>query len=212
MPSPAPAPRLPLEPSARPLYRPPARIGCSGVSLVSLITVVAFVLFLRTIAPALTNGIAAVQLPSQVRSVLEGPGGALTPTAEVRLDTGVTPLPALRLTPTLTAPEPTDTAAPAPPTAALAPTLPPLPPATSPTPAAPEYLVVANTDGTGVYLRSDPQSNSKRLVALPDKTLVVVVGPDRTVAGQVWRNVHPPKDNAPTGWILAQYLAPATPP
>ena len=34
----------------------------------------------------------------------------------------------------------------------------------------------------------------KRIVALPDKTLLLVIGPDTTVAGQTWRNVRTTRD------------------
>ena len=44
MQNPAPAPRLPIEPESRPFYQPPSRLGCSGVALVSLVTVAAFLL------------------------------------------------------------------------------------------------------------------------------------------------------------------------
>ena len=47
---------------------------------------------------------------------------------------------------------------------------------------------------------------------MPDKTLLVVVGADSNTGAQVWRNVRQTKDNALTGWVLAQYLAPGTPP
>ena len=65
MPSPAPGPRLPLEPADRPFYSAPGRIGCSGVAVVSVVAVVAFLFCLQVIAPRLTQRISEIELPSR---------------------------------------------------------------------------------------------------------------------------------------------------
>jgi len=197
MQNPAPAPRLPLEAADRPLYRPPARVGCSGVALVCVAALLAFVYFLQVVAPAMTERISAIPVPRALLGVLEG---TANPTETVGVDITTTPEP--EGSPTL--------AALAPP-----PTSPPLPATPVPTagPATgPEYVMVGNTDGTGVWLRADPRSDGKRLVAMPDKTLLVVIGADTTVDGKVWRNVQQNKTNPQSGWVLAQYLLPASAP
>jgi hypothetical protein len=201
MPTPAPAPRLPIEPAGRPLYRPPTRLGCSGVTLVSVVALLAFLFCLRVVAPAVTQGIADLPVP---RSLI-GPALTATATPEAGLPDAATPLPAPELTATLTPP--------APPTATV-PAQATLPPATAATaaPAPPEYVVVANTGGTGVYLRADPRLDAGRLIAVPEQTLLVIAGPDTTVDSNVWRNVRTTKDPIQTGWVPAQYLSAATGP
>jgi hypothetical protein len=85
-------------------------------------------------------------------------------------------------------------------------------PAATAAPAPPEYVVVANTGGTGVYLRADPRLDARRLIAVPEQTLLVIAGPDTTVDSNVWRNVRTTKDPIQTGWVPAQYLSAATGP
>src|SRR5579859_5945446 len=169
MPTPAPQPRLPLEPD-RPLYQAPARFGCSGIALVCVATLLAFVFFLQVVAPALTARVKAIQLPRPF-------GGAdvtASPTpGDSSLTSDSTPLTA---------------------------------------PPAAEYVQVANTNGDGVWLRTDPRADANRLVVLKEKVLLVIAGPDQTVDGKVWRNVRIARDGAQTGWVLAQYLAPAAGP
>jgi len=81
--------------------------------------------------------------------------------------------------------------------------------APSPTPQS-EILMVDNTGGLGVYVRRAPGSDD-RIRAWPEKTLMVVVGPDQDVQGRKWRNVRDPSGNV--GWVPAEFLAvpPATP-
>jgi hypothetical protein len=204
MPSPAPAPRLPLAPADRPLYRPPARFGCSGVVLVSVAALLAFVYFLQVVAPAVSDRIRELPVP--------GIGVTATTTPEGG-DLGETnaPLPLPQLTPTLDVPVAANPATPIP----LPPSATPPPPSATPPPATPlpEFVAVGNTDGTGVFLRVDPRADARRLVALADKTVLLVAGPDQTAAdGAVWRNVRTLRDPAQTGWILAQYLVPSSGP
>ncbi|MDQ2806934.1 MAG: hypothetical protein M3Z04_08500 [Chloroflexota bacterium] len=200
MPSPAPAPRLPLEPTGRPLYQPPARIGCSGVSLVCLVALLAFAFGLQVIGPTISE---------RIRTLPVAGVGVPAPTGTTEADLGssTTPLPAPQLTPTLTEPVAVPTTPPvAPPTAP--------PPATAtPAPGTAEFVAVGNTDGTGVYLRADPRSDGRRLVAVTEKTVLLIVGPDQTADdGRLWRNVRTLRDPAQTGWVLAQYLVPSSGP
>ncbi len=204
MPTPAPAPRLPLEPADRPLYRPPSRLGCSGISLVSLAALVAFVFFLRIVAPNVTDRLAAIQVPAPIQTVLEQANATATETAVPDTLPGAgTPLPVPNIVATPTGPAPTPVAVvPATATPPAGPTVPP----------APEYVQVANTGGAGVYLRSDARQDAEHLAALPEKSVLLVVGPNKTVGGSIWRNLRTLTDTPQTGWILAQYLAPAAPP
>jgi hypothetical protein len=59
-----PEPRLPLEPEEYPLYRPPSRIGCSALSLVTLITVAVFSLLFWQVTPRIVQGISSFSLGS----------------------------------------------------------------------------------------------------------------------------------------------------
>lgn len=59
MPVRTPEPRLPLEPEEYPLYKPPSRIGCSGLSIVALIAVLSFALLFLSVTPRIVQGIAS---------------------------------------------------------------------------------------------------------------------------------------------------------
>src|SRR5690348_15496997 len=57
MPVSTPQPRLPLEPEEYPLYRPPRRIGCSGLSIVTLVLVAVFAVLFWRVTPPIIKGI-----------------------------------------------------------------------------------------------------------------------------------------------------------
>lgn len=90
------------------------------------------------------------------------------------------------------------------------PTLPPPPPTSTPLPSPtappPHRLVVANTGGIGVVLRSAPQTGS-RLTALDDGTLLIEIGPATTVGGEAWLHVRAP--DGTEGYVAARYTADA---
>ena len=69
-----------------------------------------------------------------------------------------------------------------------------------------QRFVVGNTNGDGVALRRTPNLND-RWVPWPDRTPMVVVGPDVTANGLTWKNVRDPRGNV--GFIPSQYLVPA---
>jgi hypothetical protein len=102
MPTNTPEPRLPLEPEEYPLYRPPSRIGCSALSLVTLITVAVFSLLFWQITPRMVQGLSAFSLsPSAADSTPQAlPQGVMaTQTAGASGDTLVstaTPTPVPR--------------------------------------------------------------------------------------------------------------------
>ena len=68
------------------------------------------------------------------------------------------------------------------------------------------YYVVANTGGSGVYLRRTPQLDD-RLTAWPDATRLEELGPSVSAGGLTWRHVRTP--DGKEGYVPAQYTAEA---
>jgi hypothetical protein len=66
------------------------------------------------------------------------------------------------------------------------------------------HLVVANTDGQGVYLRRTPNM-SDRLKAYPDGTKLNIVGSDVEAGGVHWRHVTAP--DGTEGYVPADYVS-----
>lgn len=66
---------------------------------------------------------------------------------------------------------------------------------------------VGNTSGQGANIRSEPGSGGRVLKTLPEGANLEVVGPDREVDGQVWRQVR--DSSGVTGWIIRGAVAPA---
>jgi len=97
---------------------------------------------------------------------------------------------------------PTPLAPPPPPLATSA----PAPTAASTAPALPERVQIANTDGSGAYVRAAP-SGAAPGVARPEGTVLDVVGPDAVGDGGTWRHVRDPW--GVVGWTAAAYLSPA---
>ena len=105
--------------------------------------------------------------------------------------------------PTATAPMPTATPRPI---RVYLPT--PTPVAPTATATAPVQRVkVGNTGGEGVALRRTPHMND-RLLALPDNTILEIIGPDETSEGINWKHVRDPRGNV--GYVPAQYTVPAS--
>jgi hypothetical protein len=109
--------------------------------------------------------------------------------------------PARPVTPTLAPPVPTIVAATATKPAPIPTVTPAAPPAV--------WVVVANTDGIGVYLRRSPKMEDQ-VVAWPEGTRLRVVGPDTENEGRRWKQVADPQGR--TGWVPAEYTAPAVGP
>ena len=63
-------------------------------------------------------------------------------------------------------------------------------------------LVVANTDGIGVFVRRTPSLEDK-LHAWPDGTALTAIGPPTVTGGIEWRLVRDPSGTE--GWIPSQY-------
>jgi len=69
-------------------------------------------------------------------------------------------------------------------------------------------VVVAGTDGEGVFLRRTPRLDDK-LAAWSDGTRLAILGPDVVSDGLRWVPVRDPCGVA--GWVLARYAAPGAP-
>lgn len=78
--------------------------------------------------------------------------------------------------------------------------------AAQPAPAdAEEFVRIANTGGTGAFVRREPRSDAQGVVAYRDGTLLRVVGPNVTTDGRVWREVQDARGNR--GWTPREFLA-----
>lgn len=90
------------------------------------------------------------------------------------------------------------------------PTPTPRPPSPTPLPEptatpAPRYVRVFNTGGIGLNLRKDPGPQGQPLTAVPDNTILRLVGPEETVQAQVWRLCEH-EARGIQGWVPAQYI------
>ena len=72
-----------------------------------------------------------------------------------------------------------------------------------PTEPADVIYLVANTDGDGVNIRR-ATDDTESIKVWPDGTEMVVVGPDVTARGRLWKNVRDPDGNV--GFVAAEYL------
>ena len=82
----------------------------------------------------------------------------------------------------------------------------PLPMAGEPEPPGQSDRVrVAGAGAAGVNLRAEPGMTGARLKGLFDGTELEVLGPDRQVGGNTWRNVRDPSDRS-EGWVAAEFL------
>jgi hypothetical protein len=67
-----------------------------------------------------------------------------------------------------------------------------------------QIVVVRGTGGSGARLRGQPGNAGPIITVIPEYTPLVVIGPDRTVDGLVWRNVRAP--NGGDGWVAANFV------
>lgn len=70
-----------------------------------------------------------------------------------------------------------------------------------------DLVRIANTGGTGAFIRREPRTNAPGVVAHRDGTVLRIVGTDTLVAGRLWRNVEDQAGNR--GWTPAEYLVSA---
>jgi hypothetical protein len=73
--------------------------------------------------------------------------------------------------------------------------------------AAGRAFVIANTDGEGLRMRSEPSTNSAEVTVLPEGARVTEIGPGRNAEGRDWLNVQ--DENGNKGWVAAEFTAPA---
>ena len=67
----------------------------------------------------------------------------------------------------------------------------------------PVPMVVGKTNGDGIWLRATAPTGDK-LKAWPDGTNLIVVGPDQSAGGQIWKKVQDP--DGTIGWVAGAYL------
>lgn len=78
----------------------------------------------------------------------------------------------------------------------------------SPEPTTAQTFVVVNTNGLGLFLRSDHNSDGTIVLeTLPDGTIVEQVGEDFVGPDRVWRQVRTPSGQE--GWVAVDWLQPA---
>ena len=65
---------------------------------------------------------------------------------------------------------------------------------------------VGNTNGQGANIRSEPGSGGRVLKTVAEGTNLEVLGPEREVDGQIWRQVR--DSSGVTGWIIRGAVAP----
>ena len=68
-----------------------------------------------------------------------------------------------------------------------------------------EFVRVANTGGTGAFLRRDPGPNAAGVIAHREGTILRISGPDTIVQGRVWRHVEDRQGNS--GWTPREFLS-----
>jgi hypothetical protein len=129
------------------------------------------------------------------RATEQPPMSAVQPVIEE-----IEPLPTVE--PTLAPAIPPPTAVPTP-VPTDAPTVQP----TSP-PATPEFVRIANTGGTGAFIRREPRAGAPGIVAYRDGTVLRIAGADTTVDGRVWRQVEDQRGTR--GWTPQEYLVPSS--
>jgi hypothetical protein len=80
---------------------------------------------------------------------------------------------------------------------------PPLTPTAEPTPGQ-EFVRIANTSGTGAFIRDEPRSAARGIAAHTDRTVLKIIGPDVQAEGRAWRNVEDQRGNR--GWTPSDFL------
>jgi hypothetical protein len=186
-----PEPRLPLEPEEYPLYQPPRRVGCSGITIVTLLAIGTFLFLVWRVTPPMAKAI--TDFPKSIPIL-----GPLLDDNDEEPEAGAATFPT-QTAEALASPVITETAVVV---AAVSPT-----PAPTNTPV-PEYVRVANTGGQGVRLRKEPRQNAEFDVVLVEGEVIQIIGPDTPDANDasiVWRNILRARDGQ-QGYIQRRYL------
>lgn len=103
---------------------------------------------------------------------------------------------------------PAAAATPLPPPPTVAPPGPAAEKPSGPTSAPGGRVTVANTEGQGANMRTEPAASATLVRSVREGTTLDLIGPDVEAGGRRWRNVRNPADGA-TGWIVADLLAAA---
>ncbi|HEX8229859.1 MAG TPA: hypothetical protein VF826_11185 [Chloroflexia bacterium] len=190
-----PEPRLPLEPEEYPLYQPPRRVGCSGITIVTLLAIGTFLFLVWRVTPPMAKNI--TDFPKSLPIL----GPLLDDDDDSETEAGAANFPTQTAEALASPVDPAATAATA--VAVVA----------SPTPAptntpVPEYVRIANTGGQGVRLRKEPRQDADFDVVLREGEVVQIIGPDTPAANDasiVWRNILRASDGQ-QGYIQKRYL------
>jgi hypothetical protein len=181
MPTAIPESRLPLEPEEYPIYRPPRRLGCSGLSIVTLLTIFLFAFLFLRVTPRLVES-----FRNTVSAQFNQGSDSGTPIVETSADGGGTQDAATQVA---VVPPVTDTPVPLPPT---------------PTPAA-QCVEIINS---ALILRQTANT-AERGTRLPIGTVLQLLEPGTPPVtdnkGNTWRHVQTqPTDGAEpkTGFVL----------
>jgi hypothetical protein len=70
-----------------------------------------------------------------------------------------------------------------------------------------QKVKVKESDGTSVNLRDKPGTTGAIVKSIPEGTVLDVIGEDRQMDGQAWKNVK--DESGATGWMAASLLEPA---
>ncbi|MDQ5825362.1 MAG: hypothetical protein M3441_14310 [Chloroflexota bacterium] len=186
-----PEPRLPLEPEEYPLYQPPRRVGCSGITIVTLLAIGTFLFLVWRVTPPMAKAI--TDFPKSIPIL-----GPLLDDGDEETEAGAATFPT-QTAEALASPVITET------TAVVAAVSPTVAPTSTPVP---EYVRVANTGGQGVRLRKEPRQNAEFEVVAREGTVFQIIGPDTpdpTDSSITWRNVVLPNDGR-QGYVQKRYL------
>jgi hypothetical protein len=185
MPTETPQPRLPLEPEEYPLYRPPRRVGCSGLTIVTLVLALAFAFLIWRVTPPMAKAI--TDIPKGLLNIND-------PTPETTPGTGVFA---------------TQTAV-----AEVVPTAPAAPTAL-PTPFVEYVQVANAGGQSVPMRNTARQTGNRIVVSVGEGAKLKIIGPDEpdpNKAVGVWRHVQLLPPDGRSGYILAKYLIPTTGP
>lgn len=175
-----PEPRLPLEPEEYPMYRPPRRVGCSGLSAVTLVMLFIFAFLFLRVTPAIVEGFKSLSSNTLNASTDQGTPIAGTP-GNTNLATQTVEV------------------ASAPPTATL-------PSIATPSPVTSCVQVVKSS----LQLRVEPDRSLKGIVVLSIGTKLQLVEPDATPVkdsnGDTWKQVKELPPDSHSGYVLDDYL------
>lgn len=69
-----------------------------------------------------------------------------------------------------------------------------------------QQLRVTGTEGLGLFLRPEPNTNNQPLKTLADDTLVTVLEGPTTIDGREWVRVR--DDSGAEGWVASEFLTP----